>query len=217
MATGKEIETFYNSLQTLPRLISDLALSVAEAQRRMDQNYMQDLAAFSSVILPLLQDGSGKGDQFLNFFKAMAPSRYQFTETVLEVRADLQMSNAIDLGIEASVGIKTPVYAVAVNASYTKRSAYDYQAAALIRTQLNAVPANPDLLDKLLDPGSVNAQLQDPGRYKVFAEIFDKFPKRVQSGPAVPTGETGATGPTGPKKPTGPTGSTAPAGPSGQP
>src|SRR4030095_4636089 len=187
MATGKEIENFYNSLQTLPRLISDLALSIAEAQRRMDQTYMEDLAAFSSVVLPLLRDGSGKAEESLSFFKAMAPSRYQFTETVVEVRADLQMSNASDTSVEASVGIKTPVYAVAVNASYTRRSAYDYQAAALIRTQLNANPANPDLLDKLLDPGSVNAQLPDPGRYKVFAEIFDKFPKRVQSGPGVPT------------------------------
>ena len=34
------IDQFYSQLQTLPRLISDLALSVAEAQRRMDLNYM---------------------------------------------------------------------------------------------------------------------------------------------------------------------------------
>jgi hypothetical protein len=152
----------------------------------MDQNYMKDLAAFASVVLPLLQDGTGKADQFLSLFKAMAPSRYQFTETVVEVRADLQMSNASETGLEAAVGIKTPVFAVAVNASYTKRSAYDYQAAALIRTQLNAIPANPDLLDKLLDPGSVSAQLPDPGRYKVFAEIFNTFPKRLLSPPSSP-------------------------------
>lgn len=186
MATGKEIDTFYNSLQTLPRLISDLALSIAEAQRRMDQNYLKDLAAFSAVVLPLLQDGTGKADQFLNLFKAMAPSRYQFTETVVEVRADLQMTNAKETSVEGKVGITTPVFAVAVNASYTKRSAYDYQAAALIRTQLNAIPANPDLLDKLLDPGTVSAQLPDAGRYRVFAEIFSTFPKRLLSPPSSP-------------------------------
>jgi hypothetical protein len=186
MATGKEIDKFYDSLQTLPRLISDLALSIAEAQRRMDENYMKDLAAFASVVLPLLHDGTGKADQFLNLFKAMAPSRYQFTETVVEVRADLQMSNATETSVSGSVGIKTPVFAVTINAAYTKRSAYDYQAAALIRTQLNAIPANPDLLDKLLDPGSVNAQLPDPGRYKVFAEIFNSFPKALLSPPSSP-------------------------------
>ncbi len=186
MATGKEIDAFYNSLQTLPRLISDLALSIAEAQRRMDQNYLKDLAAFSAVVLPLLQDGTGKADQFLNLFKAMAPSRYQFTETVVEVRADLQMSNASESSVEAKVGITTPVFAVAVNASYTKRSAYDYQAAAVIRTQLNAIPANPDLLDKLLDAGSVSATMPDAGRYKVFAEIFSTFPKRLLSPPSSP-------------------------------
>jgi hypothetical protein len=186
MATGKEIDAFYNSLQTLPRLISDLALSIAEAQRRMDQNYLKDLAAFSAVVLPLLQDGTGKADQFLNLFKAMAPSRYQFTETVVEVRADLQMTNASEVSVEGKVGITTPVFAVAVNASYTKRSAYDYQAAAVIRTQLNAIPANPDLLDKLLDAGSVSVNMPDAGRYKVFAEIFSTFPKRLLSPPSSP-------------------------------
>jgi hypothetical protein len=186
MATGSEIDKFYNSLQTLPRLISDLALSIAEAQRRMDQNYMQDLAAFADIVLPLLQDGTGKADQFLALFRAIAPSRYQFTETVVEVRADLQMTNATETSIEGSVGIKTPVYAIAINASYTKRSAYDYQAAALIRTQLNAIPSNPDLLDKLLDPGSISATMPDSARYKVFADIFKDFPRRLLSPPSSP-------------------------------
>ena len=184
MASGSQIDKFYSSLQTLPRLISDLALSIAEAQRRMDQNYMEDLAAFAHIILPLLQDGTGKADQFLSLFRAMAPSRYQFTETVVEVRADLQMTQASEF--ELGVGITTPVYAIAINASYTKRSAYDYQAAALIRTQLNAIPSNPDLLDKLLDPGSVSTTMPDAARYKVFADIFKQFPRRQLSSPTSP-------------------------------
>lgn len=184
MATGSEIDKFYSSLQTLPRLISDLALSIAEAQRRLDQTYMEDLAAFADMILPLLQDGTGRADQFLSLFRAMAPSRYQFTETVVEVRADLQMTQASQT--EIGVGITTPVYAIAINASYTKRSAYDYQAAALIRTQLNAIPSNPDLLDKLLDPGSISAGLPDSARYKVFGEIFENFPRRLLSPPSSP-------------------------------
>jgi len=196
MATGSEIDKFYEKLQTLPRLISDIALSIAEAQRRMDQTYMEDLAAFSDIILPLLQDGTGKADQFISLFRAIAPSRYQFTETVIEVRADLQMTNAEEGTIAGSVGIKTPVFAVAVNASYTKRSAYDFRASALIRTQLNAIPSNPDLLDKLLDPGSVGTTMSDAQRYKVFAEIFNNFPRPLLSPPSLP--------PASPPRPTSP-------------
>ncbi|HEY6805129.1 MAG TPA: hypothetical protein VI306_16255 [Pyrinomonadaceae bacterium] len=180
MADSK-IDEFYEQLQTLPRLISDLALSIAEAQRRMDENYLKELALFTSIILPLLQDGTGKAEQYLTLFKAIAPSRYQFTETVVEVRADLQMSTMSQTEIGGNIGIKTPVFAIAINAAYTKRSAYDYQAAALVRTQLNAVPANPDLLDKLLDAGSIGAQLPNADRYKAFADAFKDFPKRLQS------------------------------------
>lgn len=187
MANDTDLDKFYKNLQTLPRLISDLALSIAEAQRRMDQNYMNELAEFVDIVLPLLQDGSGQAEQFISLFRAIAPSRYQFTETVVEVRADLQMTTATEGTVEASLGINTPVYAVAVNASYTKRSAYDYRAAAVVRTQLNAIPSNPELLDKLLDAGSVSASLPDISeRYKVFAELFKKFPRPLASPPVSP-------------------------------
>lgn len=186
MATNSQIDQFYKSLQTLPRLISDLALSIAEAQRRMDQNYLEQLAAFTALILPLLKDGSGKAEQYLTLFREIAPSRYQFTETVVEVRADLQMTTASQSSLEAQVGINTPVFAVAVNASYTKRSAYDYRAAAVIRTQLNAIPSNTQVLDKLLDPGAVSTGMPDAERYRVFAEIFEKFPQRLLSPPSSP-------------------------------
>jgi len=183
MAEESKVDEFYEKLQTLPRLISDLALSIAEAQRRLDENYLKELRDFTDIILPLLQDGSGKADQYLALFKAIAPSRYQFTETVVEVRADLQMTTMSQTEIGGQIGIKTPVFAVAVNASYTKRSAFDFRAAALVRTQLNAIPSTPDVLDKLLDPGAISAQLPEAERYKVFAEIFKGFPQRLLSPP----------------------------------
>lgn len=185
MAESK-VDEFYEKLQTLPRLISDLALSIAEAQRRLDENYLKELKEFTNIILPLLQDGSGKADQYLTLFKAIAPSRYQFTETVVEVRADLQMTTMTQTELGGDIGINTPVFAVAINAAYTKRSAYDYQAAALVRTQLNAIPSTPDILDKLLDPGAIGAEMPDAARYKVFADIFKDFPQRLLSPPSSP-------------------------------
>ncbi|HEX8149843.1 MAG TPA: hypothetical protein VF591_21865 [Pyrinomonadaceae bacterium] len=182
---ASKIEEFYTSLQTLPRLISDLAMSVAQAQTRLDENYVKELAAFTSVILPLLKDGPGKADEYINLFKNIAPSRYQFTETIVEVRADLQMTSATGTDVSGQVGINTPVFAVAVNASYSRRSAQDYRAAALVRTQLNAIPSNQDILTKLLDPkGTPGVQLPDAERYKAIADLIKQLPQT----PKLPAG-----------------------------
>jgi hypothetical protein len=175
---NNDLDNFYNSLQTVPKLISDLALGIAEAQRRMDHDYLENLAEFFRLVSSLQGSGStpaaSSADQFLALFRAMAPSRYQFTETVVEVRADLQMSSMSETSVGVNVGIKAAVFAVAVNASYTKRNAYDSTASAVIRTTLHAVPAEPGMLDKLLPragdpPKATGPQTQ---RYKDLAEAF---------------------------------------------
>ncbi len=182
---ASKIDEFYTSLQTLPRLISDLALSVAQAQTRLDENYVKELAAFTSIILPLLKDSPGKVDEYINLFKTIAPSRYQFTETIVEVRADLQMTSGTSIAAAANVGITTPVFAVAVNASYSRRSAEDYRAAALVRTQLNAIPSNQDVISKLLDPkGTPGTQLPDAERYKAIGDLISQLPQT----PKLPSG-----------------------------
>ena len=179
------MEQFYSQLQTLPRLISDLALSVAEAQRRMDHNYLNELTAFGKIVSDLLSHASPPGNhaaEFINLFKAIGPSRYQFTETIVEVRADLEMTTATGTDLGVQVGIKTPVFAVAVNAAYTKRSAYDYRASALIRTQLNAIPSNPDVIQTLLDRRTVyNAPLPNDDRFKELIELLKRLPQIVGS------------------------------------
>lgn len=183
---ASKIEEFYSSLQTLPRLISDLAMSVAQAQTRLDENYVKELAAFTSIVLPLLKDGPGRADEYLSLFRSIAPSRYQFTETVVEVRADLQMTSATGTDISGQVGINTPVFAAAVNASYSRRSAQDYRAAALVRTQLNAIPSNQDIINKLLDPkGTPPVQLPDSERYKAIGDIIGK---QLPQTPKLPAG-----------------------------
>jgi hypothetical protein len=187
-----QMQDFYNNLQTVPKLVSDLALSIAEAQRRLDHDYLQNLAEFVRVIASVGQLGSPGGidvDRFLTLFRAMAPSRYQFTETTLEVRADLQMGSMSDFSGGVNLGIKTPVFALAINASYSKRSAYDAHASALIRTVLNAVPADPGVMDKLLPrAGEVpHAPAPITGRYaelaKAFRELLDLAPAGLPTSP----------------------------------
>jgi hypothetical protein len=186
-------DDFYNNLQTLPKLISDLALSVAEAQRRMDVSYMNDLTAFLKIVSSMYAapgggaGGAGGGaaagggggtalptDQLMALFRTMMPSRYQFTETVVEVRADLQMTTGSEF--KGTLGVNVPS-AVMVNASYTKRTATDYQAAALIRTVLNAVPADPAVMQGLLTAAqqSPAAALPTDTRYKALSDAFSGF------------------------------------------
>lgn len=182
MSTSTPFDDFYNNLQTLPKLISDLALSVAEAQRRMDVNYMNDLTAFMKIVSSMYHGESGAGpvtpptDQVIALFKTMMPSRYQFTETVVEVRADLQMTTGSEFTAGGSLGINVPV-AVTVNASYTKRTATDYQASALVRTVINAVPADPGVTQSLLTAAqqAPGATAPDVTRYKALNDAFTGF------------------------------------------
>lgn len=191
----KEMAAFYDSLETLPKLIGDLALSVAEAQRRLDQNYIESLTALAGVFSQICKDDKATVDQFAAVFKAMGPSRYQFTETVIEVHADLQMTTMSQTEIGAKVGFSAPV-AVAINASYTRRSAYDARAAATIRTVLNAIPSDTALMSTLLQRAGDNqhALLPDSNRYKSMWEAFGQFLQAVPALPAVGSPPSSPTG-----------------------
>lgn len=164
------IDQFYQTLQTLPKLIGDLGLNIAEAQRRLDQEYLENLGKLVSIVKTLNPNLA----EFQELFKLIAPSRYQFTETVVEVRADLQMSSATELGVTGSLGIKTPMIAAVVGASYARRSALDYQAAATIRTVINAISADTGVMTALLSAARTapGAALPDGDRYKPLLEAL---------------------------------------------
>jgi hypothetical protein len=183
-----EIQKHYDSLHSVAKLVGDLALSISEAQGRLDTEYMKNLRDFAQTFHALLKDspaGAPTSEQYIGLFRAMAPSRYQFTETTIEVRADLQMAGSEELGAAGSLGITTGVFAVAVNASYAKRSAFDYRGSALIRTVLNAIPAEPGILDKLLDRGGKppSVTMPDASRFKAIAELFKELPRLSEKNP----------------------------------
>ncbi len=189
MANDNKIQEFFDSLQSVSKLVGDLALNIAEAQTRLDEDYLRTLTGFSKALQQAIADHDLSTDQFLAFFKSLAPSRYQFTETVVEVRADLQLAGGSELRAAAEIGYKTPVLAATVNASYVSRSAYDYRAAALIRTVMHAVPPDLSILEPLLnragDPGSV--KLPEDSRFGGLAEAFATL--LAPSARAVPSGQ----------------------------
>jgi hypothetical protein len=147
-----DFDDFFKSFDTVPKILSDMALSIAVAQQRMDIDYINNLTAIMQMAAPLLKEDH-KVDEFIALFKAIGPSRYQFTTTTLEVRADMQSST----GTQFSIGLSVP-FAVTVNASYTRRTASDFRASALIRTVMNATPADPATMQTLL-----NAAKEAPG------------------------------------------------------
>lgn len=254
-----QLDQFYDRLQTLPGLIGNLGLSVAEAQRRLDQDYIENLAAFTKIIANLpgapedakavakaardavagaatepdkkkaaqkvadaaktaagstvspaeqsvvdgaaraVDEAATKADskeaaqfvadaaeraliqmgpaQFLEVFRAIAPSHYQFSETAIEVRADLRVASQSELKFGAEVGIKKGVFSVAVNFSYLKRSGSDEQAAAAIRSVLNAIPADHGLLNALLARGGqpISATFKADAAFKAMAEALGEL------------------------------------------
>jgi hypothetical protein len=174
--TLKDLDTFYSSFQTLPRLISDLALSVAQAQERLDLNYAKRLTDILQLIASLPAADPTKG-AVLAILKDLLPSHYQFTETIVEVRADLQMASSSSFTGGGSVGITAP-FAVAVNASYSQRTAMDVRSSALIRTVLHAITPDPELTQKMLTaagsaPGTT---LPDGNTFKALQEVLQTMP-----------------------------------------
>ena len=179
-----DITQFYDSLQTLPKLVGDLAISLAEGQRRLDQDYLENLAAFCKIVGDLQNQEPGEADKFADLFKAMGPSRYQFTETVMEVRADLQMTTLSQFQGGLTLGITVP-FAVSVNASYTSRNGYDYQASALVRTTIHAIPSNDTLLAQLLPRAGevIHADLPNSDRYAALKDALFANMNRAVAAP----------------------------------
>ena len=262
-----QLDKFYDRLQTLPALVGNLGLSIAEAQRRLDQNYIESLTAFTKIVsrviagdIPAVAVGDAAVDavipasdantpplaaqavseaaarvaaltpadadaqkvkkaagdavadagklatpklaaqavadaatravadivknigtpavgQFLDLFKAIAPSHYQFTETTVEVRADLRVASESELKIGASLGINKGIFSAAVNFSYLKRSASDYQAAAALRSVLNAIPADHGLLSDLLARAGtpISANFKADASFKAMLEALNEM------------------------------------------
>ena len=199
----EDFKDFYDNLMTLPKLISDLALSVAEAKRRMDVNYLQDLKAFMQIVsslylappknAPAGTAWTPPSKQALELFEAMGPSRFQFTEVVIETRADLQMSTSSLTKLGGTAGITVP-FAVSVNASYEKRTATDARAAALVRVVMNSVTADAKLMTTLLDAAknSPGAPLPDDSRYQALAEAFKSLESPKPTAGMAKTGDSEA-------------------------
>lgn len=145
-------------LNSVPAIIGALGLNVAEAQKAFNLDYMENLERLLGLIKSVYdaKDAQGAAVDTGDASKAinelllqLAPSRYQFTETTLDVKMDL--AQTMDMG--GSAGFSAGFGAVAVNAAMTIGFGYDYRAAAQVRTVLHAIPASKDVMTALLARG----------------------------------------------------------------
>ncbi len=187
MADEVNVPEFFDNLQSVSKLVGDLALNISQAQQKLDENYLRSLSGFSQVLNQVLEGRELADDKFTTFFNSLAPSRYQFTETVVEVRADLQLSGGKEVQAAVQLGYATPVLAATINASYVKRSSYDYRASALIRAVLHAVPPDPAMLKTLLENAGKGQSAALP-KNSSFQGLSTAFSGLLGKAP-VPTGE----------------------------
>ncbi len=147
-------------LYSVSNIVGTLGLSLAEAQKQWNLDYIQSVSRLVAMAKEL---GAAAGGADVNadvaamakhLLTVAAPSRYQFTETTISVKLDLSQS----LRGEASVSVGAGFGAVAVNAALTVGYGYDYQAAAELKAVIHAIPADPTVLQPLLARG---AQLND--------------------------------------------------------
>lgn len=278
-----QLDKFYDRLQTLPSLIRNLGLSIAEGQRAMDQNYIESLAAFTKIISQINNNvppdalavvsrandavaDAGKLDkaidaanavktaaakanpttdegksvlaaiveavkgvkdtdkapdaaqavalagavkfadlakkagssqvQYLELFRSIAPSHYQFTETAVEVRADLRVASETELTLGANLGIKAGIFSVAVNFSLLKRSASDYEASADLRCVINAIPADHSMMNDLFARAGtpITAAFKADGSLKAVLEALNEM-KQIPAAPIAPPPATSSADP----------------------
>ena len=196
-----------NDLSKVPNIVGGLGLAIAAAQKAFNLDYLESLERVVGMIQMLLAGKGADGKDLTaeqaqrlaearpaiaDMIKALAPSRYQYTETTRSVRLDLAQTKSVDV----SAGLGVGYGGIALNASLAVGYRYDYRAAAECKTIINAIPADPQMLqvlieraDKLSDKAielpprtEVDQRIIDQAR-TVFEKIVDTKPLDVKTTP----------------------------------
>jgi len=138
-------------LTHVPNIVGALGLSIAAAQKALNADYLDSVERLLAMAKLTLGDPGADAEKFAQTFRdllvACAPARYQYTETTLSVKLDLAQS----MDATATVGLGVGFPGVSVNAAFTVGYAYDYRAAAEVKTTIHAIPADQTSLQTLLD------------------------------------------------------------------
>lgn len=152
------IDTITKTLENspLPLLVEKLAMAIAEAQVKLDQNAIEltKTLALTEVNMP---DGKSYSLVALGF----APTFYSFTETTIEAKMQFSMAESEEFGISGSAsfgsgsssssdgGKKTSMFAASISGYYASKFEASAEGASSIAVRMVAVPA-PDRYQSIL-------------------------------------------------------------------
>lgn len=162
-------------LYHLPGIIGNLGISVANAQKALNSDYIRNVQIVIDMIGKMLENQDDPQADTVTvvkeLLKQMAPSRYQFTQTTLEFYADLAERKQKDMQVALGGGFSS----VTVSAGYAKSFGYDYRAAARVTAVLDALPANDATFQALVDKAKdIKLKAEDmPAKYQIEKEIFN--------------------------------------------
>lgn len=174
-------------LSHVPNIIGGLGLSIAGAQKAFNADYLDGIERILVMAQQILGERKAGGgalsddekarlDAFRDLFKslliAVAPPRYQFTETTLTVKLDLAQT----MKVVGNVGLGVGYGGIALNAALTVGFGYDYRAAAECRTVIHAVHADDKTFTALLDRAKElgNKDLALPERSTIDQKLIDQ-------------------------------------------
>jgi hypothetical protein len=212
-----KVSDLIKDLSSVPNIVGNLGLSIAAAQKAFNLDYLENIERILGLIYAMLggvKAGAGPGQTtalstaeqakvdamapaIQDMLKALAPSRYQFTETSLNVKLDLAQT----LQVGGSVGLGVGYGALTLNAAFTIGYSYDYRAAAECNTVIHAIPADPSVFQTLLDRAKnlTDSSLALPAKADIDQAIWDQTSAAAQklTGITPPKNTTPAATPAG--------------------
>ncbi len=179
MAKEYSMDRLTSQLYHLPAIIGRMGISIANAQKALNTDYVDSVTKLMGMIQHTLgQAGEEPESQarvaaMRSLLESLAPSRYQFTETTIDFSADL----AETMDEAKAVGLGLGTQAIMVNAAYTQGYGYDYRAAARITAVIHAYPFNPETAKSLLDRATtIRAEnLELPQLSQVEQKLWDSI------------------------------------------
>ncbi len=177
MANANEpvMDRLTGQLYHLPGIIGNLGISVANAQKALNSDYIRNVQIVIDMIAKMLENQNDPQADTVavvkELLKQLAPSRYQFTQTTLEFHADLAERKQKDMQAALGGGFSS----VTISAGYAKSFGYDYRAAARVTAVLDALPANDATFQALVDKAKdIKLKAEDlPEKYQIEKEIFN--------------------------------------------
>ena len=152
-----------------PAMLRSMAMAVADGQRSLDKTSIETARSLAKEKVPLIEEiveliePEGRGtiggipvtgakvtvestaEKPYSLLQAgLAPTFYQFTETIIEVKMSISQksSSASELEAGASLGINYGPVSFAAHVNYKSSQTYSYSAegSSLLRTTLKPVP-----------------------------------------------------------------------------